>query len=112
AGSGRRRIVEMTKPAVTVLMATYNHAAYIRQALDTLASQSFPRDSYEVIVVNDGSTDNTAKILQDYASWIRLVNQQNAGLVAACNTGLALAQGRYLCRLDSDDYVSADWLPS
>ncbi len=64
-------------PLVSVVMATYNQCAYIRQALDSLKAQTLAAWDFEVIVVNDGSTDNTSKILDDYRGWIRVVEKEN-----------------------------------
>ena len=97
-------------PLVSVVMATYNQCAYIRQALDSLKAQTLAAWDFEVIVVNDGSTDNTSKILDDYRGWIRVVEKENRGLVASCNEGLALSRGRYFGRVDSDDFVAPEWL--
>lgn len=100
----------MSEPLVTVLMATYNQAGYCRQALDSLGAQTLPSDDFEVIVINDGSADETSVILNEYTGWIRLLERDNRGLVASCNEGLALARGGYFARLDSDDSVVPEWL--
>lgn len=100
----------MSKPLATVVMATYNQARYLRQALDSLRAQTLSYDDFEVIVINDGATDETPEILQEYKGWIHLVERENRGLVASCNEGLALARGRYFARLDSDDFVAPEWL--
>jgi glycosyltransferase involved in cell wall biosynthesis len=91
-------------------MATYNQARYLRQALDSLRAQTLPCNDFEVIVINDGSTDGTSEILRDYKGWIHLIEHENRGLVASCNEGLTLARGEYFARLDSDDFVAANWL--
>ncbi len=100
----------MTRPAVSVVVATRNQAPYLRRALDSLRGQTLPAEEIDAIVINDGSTDGTAEILQEYAGWIRLVAHEPRGLVASCNEGLAMARGRYFARLDSDDWVAAEWL--
>jgi glycosyltransferase involved in cell wall biosynthesis len=100
----------MSKPLVTVLMPTYNQAKYIQQALDSLRVQTLSSYDFKVIVVNDGSTDETSKILKNYREWIQLIERDNQGLVASCNEGLALVEGRYFARLDSDDFVAPEWL--
>src|SRR2546425_10962884 len=92
------------------LVATCNQVRYLRQALDSLRVQTAPAEAYEVIVINDGSTDTTSKILQEYRSWARVVERENRGLVTSCNEGLAMARGRYFARVDSDDFVTPDWL--
>jgi glycosyltransferase involved in cell wall biosynthesis len=100
----------MSKPLITIVMATYNQGRYLRQALDSLRAQMLPHDDVEVIVINDGSTDETSEILRDYGGGVHLIERENRGLVASCNEGLALARGGYFARLDSDDFVAPEWL--
>lgn len=100
----------MIRPLVTVVMATYNQATYLRQALDSLMAQTLSLDDFEVIVINDGSTEETSEILQDYKGWINLIERENKGMVVSCNEGLALARGSFFARLDSDDFVAPEWL--
>jgi glycosyltransferase involved in cell wall biosynthesis len=97
-------------PDLTVCMATRNQARYLRDALTSLHSQTLDRDRYEVIVIDDGSDDETLSILQTWTPWIRLVSRANRGLVTSCNEGLDIARGRYFTRMDSDDAVDPDWL--
>jgi len=100
----------MSTLLVTVVMATYNQATYLRQALNSLRAQTLSHDDFEVIVINDGSTDKTSEILWDYRGWIHLIERENLGLIASCNQGLSLARGCYFARLDSDDFVAPEWL--
>jgi glycosyltransferase involved in cell wall biosynthesis len=100
----------MKLPRLTVLLATCNQASYLTDALNSLREQTFPLSEFEVLVINDGSTDTTSEILRREARWIRLVERENRGLVATCNQGLHLARGRYFTRLDSDDIARRDWL--
>lgn len=97
-------------PLVSILVATYNQASFLRQALDSLLSQTLPRDRMEVVVINDGSTDGTSALLDRYAHDFRVLFRENRGLVATCNEGLALARGDYFARLDSDDFASPHWI--
>jgi glycosyltransferase involved in cell wall biosynthesis len=99
-------------PAVSILMATHNQGQFIRQALDSVFRQSIPAKSFEVIVINDGSTDDTTQILADYSTMARIISRENRGLVESCNEGLSVARGRYFARIDSDDYVDENWLSS
>jgi glycosyltransferase involved in cell wall biosynthesis len=86
---------------VSVVIPTYNHAGYIRQAIDSaLAQSSAP---LEVIVVDDGSTDDTPRILAEYGQRIRAIGQTNGGVGVARNTGIAAARGDLIALLDSDD---------
>jgi glycosyltransferase involved in cell wall biosynthesis len=90
---------------VSTVMPAYNAEHTIAQALDSALVQNCP--DYEIIVVNDGSTDSTASILERYRDRVRIVNQANQGAAAARNTGIAYAKGKYIAFLDSDDL----WLP-
>lgn len=92
----------MNNPIVTILMPVYNGALYLREAMDSIFAQSFTE--FEVLVINDGSTDNTLTILQSYNDErLRIISQQNAGVSAALNRGLLEAKGYYIARVDSDD---------
>lgn len=96
----------MTKaPAVSVVIPAYNAAWCVARAIDSVLAQSF-RD-FELIVVDDGSTDDTAAVLAGYASKLRVVGQPNGGMSSARNAGIRAASGRYLAFLDADDR----WLP-
>jgi glycosyltransferase involved in cell wall biosynthesis len=90
-------------PIVTVLMPVYNGERYLREAIDSILSQTF-RD-FEFLIINDGSTDGSVGIINSYTdSRIRLVNNEtNLGRCAAPNKGLDLAKGEYLARMDCDD---------
>jgi len=90
-------------------MPVYNVAAYLPACLDSLAAQMLAPE--EIIAVDDGSTDACPQILADYAQRmpnLRVIRQDNGGLSAARNTGLAAARGRYLAFVDSDDFVEPD----
>ncbi|MDP2953443.1 MAG: glycosyltransferase family A protein, partial [Chloroflexota bacterium] len=87
----------------TILITVYNSGAYLERALRSALSQSLGRSAYEVVVVDDGSTDNTPEVLKKFGKEIVAVRQSNMGLAAACNTGIKAAQGEYLVRLDADD---------
>ncbi|MDP6415706.1 MAG: glycosyltransferase, partial [Gammaproteobacteria bacterium] len=90
-------------PQVSVIIPAYNSASYLRQAVDSVLSQ---RDtSYELIIVDDGSTDDTRTVLQAYEDRIRYVYQDNQGVSAARNHGLRLAQGEFVVFLDADDFL-------
>lgn len=96
---------------VSVVIPVYNIERHLRQCLDSVAGQSL-RDM-EVICVDDGSTDDSPKILADYASKdsrFQIITQSNAGPGAARNTGMAKATGKYLIFLDSDDWFEPDFL--
>lgn len=96
---------------LSVIVPVYNVENYIDGCLASVLGQQVTFD-FEVIVVNDGSTDATADILQKYGhdKRVRIVHQRNGGLSAARNTGIACAKGKYLCFVDSDDQLSNDAL--
>lgn len=87
-------------------MPVYNGEKYLAEAIESVLSQSF--GEFEFIIVNDGSTDGTEKIIRSYSdSRIRYINLvQNVGLSEALNAGLAVAQGKYIARMDADDLSS------
>ena len=98
-------------PTVTVVVPAYNAQKYITETLDCLSAQTM--QDLEVLVVDDGSTDNTAQLVTNYAEahpFVRLLQQANAGVSAARNHGLREAVGQYILFLDSDDILTPDSL--
>lgn len=97
-------------PAVTVLLSVYNDRAYLPAAVDSILAQSF--GDFELLIVDDGSTDGTAEYLAALAdSRVRVLrNQQNAGLTRSLNRGLDAAAGRYVARMDADDLAGPERL--
>jgi glycosyltransferase involved in cell wall biosynthesis len=97
-----------TAPLVSVIIASYNRADVLGEAIDSALAQSYP--SVEVIVVDDGSSDGTPELLRAYGDRIVVRRQANAGYAAARNTGMRLARGRYVAWLDSDDVFRPDMI--
>ncbi len=95
----------LNKPLVTVIIPTYNRGWIIQEAIDSVLAQDF--NDYELIVVDDGSDDNTLEILETYGKAIAVLHQSNRGVSAARNRGIDEATGRLIAFLDSDDL----WLP-
>ena len=98
---------------LSFILPVYNVEAWVGDCLDSLLHQDIPRDKYELICVNDGSTDNTAAVLADYASRfdnIKVFEQANSGVSAARNRGLDEAAGKYVWFVDPDDKIRADFL--
>jgi len=98
-------------PLVSVIVPFYNVEAYITDCLDSLVSQDF--DSYEIVCIDDGSTDRTGAILDEYAAWfdvVRVFHFQNAGLSVSRNRGVALARAELISFVDGDDFVSPEYL--
>ena len=92
-------------PLVSVVIPTFNAAGFLPEAIASVLAQDF--SDYEIVVVDDGSTDDTPQILARYGSQVRAVRQRNAGASVARNCGARAARGRYLAFLDSDDR----WMP-
>jgi glycosyltransferase involved in cell wall biosynthesis len=88
-------------PTVSVVIPTYNRADLLGEALESVFAQSFA--DYEIIVVDDGSTDDTAERLKGYGELVRVLRQDNLGIGPARNRGIDAARGRYVALLDSDD---------
>lgn len=98
-------------PAISVIVPVYNQERYIGRALRSIINQTCDRDGFEVIVVNDASTDRTMDGLHHFMGDIRLIeNETNVGLPASLNRGIREARGQFIVRVDSDDYVHREYL--
>jgi len=97
--------VAETIPLVSVILPTYNRAWIVNNAIDSVLGQDF--SDFELIVVDDGSTDDTPALLQSYGARLRAIRQENRGVSAARNAGIRAARGSLIALLDSDD----EWLP-
>lgn len=109
-------------PGFSVIVPLYNKAPYVRKALESVMAQTFT--DFELIVVDDGSTDNSAAICEEYISTIkrsvtinqstieniRIISQPNAGVAAARNNGVVASNGQFLCFLDADDWWEPNFL--
>ena len=90
---------------ISVIIPTFNRVEFISEAIDSVLSQTY--SNFEIIVVDDGSTDNTKQLLTKYGSRITYDFQENKGVSSARNKGLDIAKGEWIAFLDSDDI----WLP-
>jgi glycosyltransferase involved in cell wall biosynthesis len=90
---------------VSVIIPTYNYGRFINSAIESVLAQTFP--IYEIIVVDDGSTDETEEIVKKFGDKVRYIKQKNSGVCAARNNGVANSSGDFIAFLDADDI----WLP-
>jgi len=98
-------------PTISVLITAYNVEKYIGRALRSVLNQSLDRNSYEIIVVNDCSTDRTRFALEVFEDEIRLVhNDTRIGLPRSLNRGIRRVKGQFIVRVDGDDYIHRDFL--
>lgn len=94
-------------PKISIIVPVYNSAKYLNECMDSLLVQTFT--DFEVVCINDGSTDNSQQILEDYRKLdarIRIFTQENSGTSTARNYGIAMAMGEYIYPLDSDDKIA------
>lgn len=97
---------------LSVIIPVYNVEDYLEKCLNSVLTQSVDEDSYEVIIVNDDSPDNSLAIAERYEqkySQVKVISQENGGIASARNTGIKHAKGEYIILLDSDDFYSADF---
>lgn len=102
----------MSTPKVSVIIPCYNYGSYLKECLHALLAADRGAVECEIIVVDDGSTDDTADVAAGFGPRVRYLRQPNAGLSAARNTGMAAANGDYLLFLDADDMLAATTIVS
>lgn len=96
---------------ISIVITSFNYGQYIARAIRSCLDQSFSRDNFEVIVVDDASTDYTKVILDSFGRYIRIVYlEKNVGLAEARNVGVTNACGKYIVFLDADDFLHNDFL--
>tara|TARA_B100000686_G_C16502031_1_gene817556 strand:+ start:119 stop:775 length:657 start_codon:yes stop_codon:yes gene_type:complete len=101
----------MMMPLVSVIIPVYNQEKWIGRCLRSLMNQSMDRDKYELIVIDDGSNDKSAYALDLFKEEIVLIKlNQNKGLPSALNEGIKASKGKYIIRVDSDDYVNENFI--
>lgn len=94
---------------VSIIIPVYKVESYLRQSVDSILNQTFSK--YELILVDDGSPDSCPKICDEYAKQddkIKVIHKDNGGLVSAVTAGISIAMGKYLCFVDSDDWIEPD----
>ncbi|MGL4652166.1 glycosyltransferase family 2 protein [Cetobacterium sp.] len=100
-----------TEPKVSIVVPVYNAEKYICRCIDSILNQTYK--NFEVILIDDGSTDNSLEILKGYALKdirLKVLSQKNSGPSSARNTGILIAKGEYLIFIDIDDYIDKDYL--
>jgi glycosyltransferase involved in cell wall biosynthesis len=95
------------RPLMSVLIDTYNYGQFVEEAIESVLTQDFPTSEREILVVDDGSTDDTAARIRKFGSKVRYFQKRNGGQASAFNFGFQRALGKYVALLDADDY----WLP-
>lgn len=103
--------MKLSKPYFSIIFPVYNREAYLKEALDSILSQSF--QDFELIAIDDGSEDRSIEILKNYSSLFSnffLITQHHLGVSEARNAGLKQARGKYLCFVDSDDLLTPNYL--
>ena len=98
---------------LSIIVPIYKVEPYLRKCVDSLLDQDLPKEDYEIILVDDGSPDQCGAICDEYASKygnIRVIHRENGGLSAARNSGIEVAQGKYIQFVDSDDYLEPNVL--
>jgi glycosyltransferase involved in cell wall biosynthesis len=105
---GEERNVSVEKPVVTVLIDTFNYGQFIDEAIRSVLSQDFPAKQMEILVVDDGSRDDTRERVSKYADRVQYLYKPNGGQASAFNFGIERARGEFVALLDADDY----WLPT
>ncbi|WP_174721136.1 glycosyltransferase family 2 protein [Streptococcus periodonticum] len=101
----------MSNPIISIIIPVYNAEENISKCLDSILAQSF--QDFEVILLNDGSTDNSLTILSSYASTydkIRVIDKENEGVAVTRNRGITLAKGQYTMFMDNDDFIDKDYI--
>ena len=97
--------------SVSVIIPVYNQEIFISRCLRSILDQSLEKKKYEIIVIDDGSKDKTRRILQTFKDQVTIIsNERNKGLAYSLNEGIKNSNGRFIVRLDSDDYVNREYL--
>ncbi len=105
--------MKSTIPEISIIVCCYNHEKWVERCLRSILHQKNIKDNeYEVIIVDDNSSDNSYKIIKkfDFNNFFIIKNKRNLGLPLSINKAIHKAQGRYIVRVDSDDYVSRNFL--
>ena len=96
---------------ISIIVPCFNNEKYVEKCLESIANQTIK--NFEVIIINDGSKDNSQKVIETFISThlnFKLINQVNMGVSSARNNGLKEANGNYVCFVDADDYIEPNYL--
>lgn len=101
----------MEELRISIIIAAFNEQKHIERCLRSCLNQSLNKDNYEVVVINDGSTDATGQILENFSNEVIVItNEINLGLPTASNKGILAARSQLVVRVDADDYIHHDFL--
>lgn len=96
---------------ISIVITNYNYSKYIARAIRSSLNQSFNPREYEILVVDDCSSDNSREIIDTFRGKVKTIyNPVNIGVAASCNKAFKEASGKYTIRLDGDDFIAKDWL--
>jgi len=96
---------------ISVIVTNYNYERFLARSIRSLICQSYNNEEYEIIVIDDYSTDSSKKIIESFSGHIKSIfNDKNLGLATSCNKVIKQALGKYVVRVDADDYVAVDFL--
>jgi glycosyltransferase involved in cell wall biosynthesis len=99
-----------SKPLVSVVIVSYNYAKFIRKAINSVLSQTLPLSKIEIIVVDDGSTDETRQVMREFEGKLKYCRIKHCNATAASNYGISLAHAEYVIKLDADDWLDENAL--
>jgi glycosyltransferase involved in cell wall biosynthesis len=103
-------IIVNRKPVVSIIIGAYNYGHFIEEAVESVLKQEFPHKDFELIIVDDGSTDDTSTVIKKYKDKVKYIFKENGGQGSAFNVGFENAAGKIIALLDADDYWHPDKL--
>lgn len=96
---------------ISVIVTNFNYGRFLSRCIRSIINQSYNRKEYEIIVIDDCSSDNSRGVMDSFGGYIKpIYNNKNMGLAASCNKAIRSALGKYIVRVDADDYVTTDFL--